>query len=235
MERYSFYRQIAAEALGTALLVATVIGSGIMGDALSPDDAVTLLANTIATGAILVVLITVLGPISGAHFNPAVTMAFALKRSISPRPAMAYVAAQFAGGLLGAIAAHIMFDQPALQVSTHIRSGVGQWWSEIVATFGLVGVILSGIRFRAAAIPWLVGLYITAAYWFTASTSFANPAVAFARAFTESFAGIRPADLPGFFLAELAGSVAALTLFGWLLQPLPRAAATNDAIATGAE
>ncbi|CDN56591.1 Major intrinsic protein [Neorhizobium galegae bv. officinalis bv. officinalis str. HAMBI 1141] len=210
-------RRLTAEALGTALLVATVVGSGIMADRLSVDMGVSLLGNTLPTGAILVVLITLLGPISGAHLNPAVTMVFALRREIEARSAFFYLAAQFAGGVTGTILAHAMFDLPLLQVSTTIRTGPGQWLAEVVATFGLILTILAGIRFRSEAIPWLVGLYITAAYWFTASTSFANPAVALARSLTDTFAGIRPGDLPGFILAEIAGAVAALLLAGWLL------------------
>jgi glycerol uptake facilitator-like aquaporin len=212
-------RRLAAEALGTALLVCTVVGSGIMADALSPDDGVALLGNTLPTGAILVVLITILGPVSGAHFNPAVTMVFALRRDLSFSLAGAYVVAQVAGGCLGSLLAHIMFELPLLEVSQKLRTGAGQWLAEVVATFGLVATILGGLRFRAEAIPWLVGLYITAAYWFTASTSFANPAVAIARGLTDTFAGIRPADVPAFILAELAGALLALVVFGWLLSP----------------
>ncbi|EUC00706.1 major intrinsic protein [Rhizobium sp. CF080] len=210
-------RRLTAEALGTAMLVATVVGSGIMADRLSEDTAVSLLGNTLPTGAILVVLITLLGPISGAHFNPAVTMVFALRREMTARVAFFYILAQIAGGVAGTILAHAMFDLPLLQVSATIRTGPGQWLAEVVATFGLVLTILAGIRFRSEAIPWLVGLYITAAYWFTASTSFANPAVALARSLTDTFAGIRPADLPGFILAESVGALAALLLTGWLL------------------
>ena len=210
-------RRLVAEALGTLLLVATVVGSGIMADALSADDAVSLLGNTIPTGAILVVLITILGPISGAHFNPAVTLVFALRREIAPGLALAYVAAQVAGGLLGTVLAHAMFDLPLVQSSLHVRTGGSQWLAEVVATFGLVAVILGGLRSRPDSIAFLVGLYITAAYWFTASTSFANPAVAIARGFTDTFAGIRPQDVPWFILAEAAGAVLALIVMSWLL------------------
>ena len=210
-------RRLAAEALGTAFLVGTVVGSGIMADALSADDAVSLLGNTIPTGAILFVLITILGPVSGAHFNPAVTMVFALRRDIAAGLAAGYVAAQVAGGILGSLVAHAMFDLPVLQVSATVRTGGGQWLAEVVATFGLVAAILGGLRFRPAAVPALVGLYITAAYWFTASTSFANPAVAIARSLTDTFSGIRPADVPGFVLAELVGAALALGVMGWLL------------------
>lgn len=221
METYTVSRRLAAEALGTALLVATVVGSGIMADCLTADDALALLGNTLPTGAILVVLITVLGPISGAHFNPAVTMVFTLKGALSPRCAAAYFGAQVVGGVAGTFAAHLMFNLPLITWSEHIRTGPSQWWAEIIAAFGLVGVILGGLRFRAEAIPWLVGLYITAAYWFTASTSFANPAVAIARSFTDTFSGIRPVDLPGFIAAEFTGALVALGLFTWLLQPVP--------------
>ncbi|MER8958333.1 MULTISPECIES: MIP/aquaporin family protein [unclassified Mesorhizobium] len=215
-------RRLAAEALGTALLVATVVGSGIMADKLTNEVALTLLGNTLPTGAILVVLITIFGPISGAHFNPAVTLVFALRREIETNAALAYVAAQIAGGIAGTFLAHAMFELPILQVSATVRTGSGQWIAELVAAFGLVFTILAGLRSRPDSIPWLVGLYITAAYWFTASTSFANPAVAIARAFSNTFAGIRPADLPGFIGAELLGALLAMALAGWLLaQPKP--------------
>jgi glycerol uptake facilitator-like aquaporin len=210
-------RRLVAEALGTALLVATVVGSGIMADRLTDDVALALLGNTIPTGAILVVLIAILGPISGAHFNPAVTMVFALRRDIGPNAALWYVAAQIVGGIAGTFLAHAMFELPIIQFSQTMRTGSGQWIAEGVAAFGLVFTILAGLRFRADAVAWLVGLYITAAYWFTASTSFANPAVAIARAFSDTFAGIRPLDLPGFIGAELLGALLAMALAGWLL------------------
>jgi glycerol uptake facilitator-like aquaporin len=216
---FDLARQVAAEALGTGLLVATVVGSGIMADRLTDDTALALLGNTLPTGAILVVLITILGPISGAHFNPVVTLVFALRHTIVPMNALAYAAAQIAGGIAGTWAAHPMFALPLFELSTTIRSGPAQWWAEVVASFGLVGTIFAGLRFRADAVPWLVGLYITAAYWFTASTAFANPAVAIARALTDTFAGIRPIDVPGFIAAELAGGILALLFFGWLLRP----------------
>ncbi|MTH95293.1 MIP/aquaporin family protein [Roseibium sp. RKSG952] len=216
---YDVSRRLVAEALGTAMLVGTVVGSGIMADNLTDDVAVALLGNTIPTGAILVVLITMLGPISGAHFNPAVTFAFLLKRQIAVPMALAYMAVQVAGGIFGTFVAHVMFELPVLQASTTARTGTGQWVAEIVATFGLVGTILAGIKFRESAVPWLVGLYITAAYWFTASTSFANPAVAIARSFTDTFSGIRPVDLPGFLICEFLGAAIALVLFSWLLTP----------------
>ena len=210
-------RLLAAEALGTAFLVGTVVGSGIMADRLTDDVALALLGNTLPTGAILVVLITCLGPVSGAHFNPAVTLAFLLRREIAAGLALAYVGAQIAGGLAGAIVAHAMFELPLVQVSQTVRSGAGQWIAEVVAAFGLVATILAGIRYRAEAVPWLVGLYITAAYWFTASTSFANPAVAISRAITDTFSGIRPIDVPAFIVAECLGAALAVAVMGWLL------------------
>jgi glycerol uptake facilitator-like aquaporin len=219
MSEFDTARRLVAEALGTGLLVATVVGSGIMADMLTADTAIALLGNTIPTGAILVVLITILGPVSGAHFNPAVTLAFAVQRTIAPPMALAYVAVQILGGMAGTIAAHLMFELAPIQVSSTVRTGLAQWLAETVATFGLVGMIMGGVRFNAAAIPWLVGLYITAAYWFTASTSFANPAVAVGRAFTDTFSGIRPVDLPGFVVAEAAGALVAVLLFGWLFHP----------------
>lgn len=219
MEQYSFSQRLVAEALGTALLVGTVVGSGIMAESLSKDVAIQLLGNTLPTGAILVVLITILGPLSGAHFNPAVSIMFAVKGDL-PRVELApYVAAQIIGGVLGAMAAHIMFNLPVIEMSEKVRSGGAQWFAEAVATFGLVGVILGGLRFNSAAIPWLVGLYITAAYWFTASTSFANPAVTIARSLTNTFSGIRPWDVPGFVLAQLVGMALGALLFTWLLKP----------------
>jgi glycerol uptake facilitator-like aquaporin len=211
-------RRLAAEALGTALLVATVVGSGIMAESLTKDVALALLGNTLPTGAILVVLITILGPISGAHFNPAVSLVFALKRDLTPRDASAYVAVQIAGGIAGTMIAHAMFALPLLDASLKARTGGAQWFAEGVAAFGLIATILGGIRFERAAVPWLVGLYITAAYWFTSSTSFANPAVAIARSLTNTFSGIRPVDLPGFIAAEFGGAVAALLLMSWLLR-----------------
>jgi glycerol uptake facilitator-like aquaporin len=209
-------RRLTAEALGTALLVATVIGSGIMAEALSRDVGLQLLGNTLATGAMLVVLITILGPISGAHFNPAVSLVFTLKRDMTARDAALYVVAQIGGGVAGAIVAHLMFALPLIDLSEKARTGPSQWFAEWVATFGLVATILAGIRFERSAVPWLVGLYITAAYWFTASTSFANPAVAIARSLTNTFSGIRPIDLPGFVVAQLLGAICALALMSWL-------------------
>jgi glycerol uptake facilitator-like aquaporin len=206
MPGYDLPRRLTAEALGTALLVATVVGSGIMAESLTKDVGLALLGNTIPTGAILVVLITILGPISGAHFNPAVTLIFALKWELTPAESLAYVAAQIAGGIAGTVMAHAMFALPLLDASLKARTGGAQWLAEAVAAFGLVATILAGVKFNRPAIPWLVGLYITAAYWFTSSTSFANPAVAIARSLTNSFSGIRPVDLPGFIAAEFAGA-----------------------------
>jgi glycerol uptake facilitator-like aquaporin len=206
-------RRLAAEALGTGLLVATVVGSGIMAETLTKDTGLALLGNTLPTGAILVVLITIFGPISGAHFNPAVSLVFALKRDLGPQEAGLYVAAQIAGGVAGTFAAHLMFGLPVLEVSMRARTGGAEW----VATFGLIVTILAGLRFARASVPWLVGLYITAAYWFTASTSFANPAVAIARSLTNTFSGIRPVDAPAFIVAQLVGAICGLGLAGWLL------------------
>jgi len=217
MDNFDLPRRLAAEALGTGILVATVVGSGIMAETLTKDVALALLCNTLPTGAILVVLITVLGPISGAHFNPAVTLVFAGKRELPVNEAVLYAVAQIAGGIAGTMAAHLMFGLPLLDFSTKVRTGGPQWFAEAVAAFGLVATILAGIRFQRTAVPWLVGLYITAAYWFTASTSFANPAVAIARSLTNTFSGIRPTDLPGFILAELCGAFAGMLLMNWLL------------------
>ncbi|MCG5478421.1 aquaporin [Sinorhizobium alkalisoli] len=214
---FDLKRRIAAEFLGTAILVATVVGSGVMADRLSDDVAVSLLGNTIPTGAILIVLISILGPVSGAHFNPAVTIVFSARREIEPPAAALYILSQVAGGLAGMFVAHAMFELDIFQASQTVRTGAGQWLAETVATFGLVFTILAGLRFRGDAIPWLVGLYITAAYWFTASTSFANPAVAIARAFTNTFSGIRPGDLPGFVMAEVLGALLAAAVAGWML------------------
>jgi len=213
---YPFSRRIAAEALGTAILVATVVGSGIMASRLTNDTALALLGNTLATGAILVVIISVLGPISGAHFNPVVSLVFALRREISASTAMAYALAQTVGGTIGTFTAHVMFELPVLQLSTTVRTGGGQWLAEIIATGCLIFTILGGLRSRPDAVPWLVGLYIAAAYWFTASTSFANPAVAIARSLSDTFAGIRPADLPGFIAAECIGATISFAVMNWL-------------------
>jgi glycerol uptake facilitator-like aquaporin len=227
MSGYDTPRRLVAEALGTALLVATVVGSGIMAETLTRDTALALLGNTLPTGAILVVLITILGPISGAHFNPAVSLVFALKRELSAGDAALYIGAQVVGGILGTMIAHGMFALPLLDASMKARTGAAQWFAEAVAAFGLVATILAGIRFQRAAVPWLVGLYITAAYWFTASTSFANPAVAIARSFTNTFSGIRPRDLPGFIAAEFCGAIVGLMLMAWLLRSSKEAPPLN--------
>jgi glycerol uptake facilitator-like aquaporin len=215
----SLARRLVAEGLGTALLLAVVIGSGIMGEQLADgNDAVALLANTIATGAGLVVLITVFGPISGAHFNPAVTLVMLLKREITPRDALAYVPAQVAGALIGTFAAHAMFGLPLLQTSLKLRDGPALAFSEALATFGLIATILGAVKFRPDMVAACVGLYITAAYWFTASTSFANPAVTIARSMSDTFAGIAPASAPAFIGAQVLGALAAWAVFGWLLK-----------------
>jgi glycerol uptake facilitator-like aquaporin len=229
MPGYNLSRRLAAEALGTALLVATVVGSGIMAETLTKDVALALLGNTIATGAMLVVLITILGPISGAHFNPAVSLVFAIKGDLEHRDAALYIVTQIVGGIAGTIAAHLMFALPVIETSQHVRTGAAQWFAEWVATFGLVITILGGIRFSLAAVPWLVGLYITSAYWFTASTSFANPAVAIARSLTNTFSGIRPIDLPGFIAAQIIGAICAMALVTWLLRVPTGAVATINA------
>ena len=218
-------RRLAAEALGTGFLLATVVGSGIMAERLADGNmALALLGNTIPTGAILAVLILVFGPLSGAHFNPAVTLAFSLRREIAPRDAAMYVLAQIAGGIAGVWAAHAMFELPVLQVSLHDRTGPAQWFAEFVAAFGLLAAIFGAVRWRPDAVCYAVGLYITAAYWFTASTSFANPAVTIARGLTDTFSGIAPAHVPAFIAAQLVGAVAAVAIFGWMM-PRPRTAA----------
>jgi glycerol uptake facilitator-like aquaporin len=214
---HSFGRRVAAEAVGTALLLAAVVGSGIMGERLAAGDiAIALLANTVATGAALVALILAFGPISGAHFNPAVTLVDAWRGGIVWRHVPGYVVAQMVGALAGVAAAHAMFGEPLYAVSSHIRSGGAQAFSEFVATFGLIAVIWGVARTRSAATPFAVGAYITAAYWFTASTSFANPAVTLARSLTNTFSGIRPRDTPAFIAAQFLGAIAATVLFKWL-------------------
>ncbi|MER2534145.1 MAG: MIP/aquaporin family protein [Rhizobiaceae bacterium] len=212
-------RRLVAEALGTALLVAAVVGSGIMAERLTGDGALTLLCNTLPTGAMLVVLITILGPISGAHLNPAVTTVFAIRRAIFPRDAALYIVVQIAGGIAGTAAAHVMFGEPVLQISSTTRTGTSLWLAEAIAVFGLVSVILAAVRLNGHAVPWMVGLYITSAYWFTASTSFTNPAVTIARSLTDSFSVIRPVDAPGFIASQFAGAIIAAMLMGWLLRP----------------
>jgi glycerol uptake facilitator-like aquaporin len=219
LQSFDLPRRLAAEALGTALLLAVVIGSGIMGENLASGNvAIALLGNTIATGAGLVVLITIFGPLSGAHFNPAVTLMFAIRRELAWADAAAYVLVQIIGAVLGAWLAHAMFAEPILQVSIKLRSGWSQGLSEAVATFGLIGTILGSLRFRKEATPFMVGLYITAAYWFTASTSFANPAVTIARSLSNTFAGIAPASAPLFIACQLAGAAVSAWMFGWLLK-----------------
>jgi len=212
-------QRLAAEFIGTAFLLATVVGSGIMAERLAGGNvAIALLGNTIPTGAILFVLITMLGPISGAHFNPAVTLVFALRREIAAREASLFVVAQIVGGILGVLATHIMFDESVFQFSQKIRTGGPQWFAEGIATFGLVFTILATLRAKPDAVATAVGLYITAAYWFTASTSFANPAVTIARSLSDSFAGIRPLDAPLFIVAQIVGAVLALIVCRWLLR-----------------
>lgn len=211
-------RKIVAEGLGTALLLAVVVGSGIMAERLSGGNiAIALLANTVATGAGLVALILTFGPISGAHFNPAVTLADAWQGGLPWKHVPAYISAQIIGAFAGVAAAHLMFGEPLFSASLHERAGFAQLWSEFVATFGLLAVIWGCVKSRASVVPFAVGAYITAAYWFTASTSFANPAVTLARAATDSFAGIRPVDTPGFIIAQLLGALAATALFRWLV------------------
>jgi glycerol uptake facilitator-like aquaporin len=213
-------RRVAAEGLGAFFLFACVIGSGIMAQNLAQgNDAVVLLANTLATGAILFVLITMLGPISGAHMNPAVSLVAAARRELRWSDAAAYIAAQFAFGILGAWAAHLMFGLPTLQLSVKARTGLGQWTGEYIATFGLILTILGTVRFRERWVPATVALYIIAAYWFTSSTSFANPAITVARSLTNSFAGIAPHDVPMFIVAQLLGAACAAVLARWLFQP----------------
>lgn len=222
-------RRLTAEALGTGFLLMAVVGSGIMADRLTDDTALSLLCNTIPTGAILAVLILILGPVSGAHFNPAVTLVFALRRDITAGLALAYVAAQVACGLAGTVLAHLMFVEDTVQASTTMRTGTGQWLAEAIACFGLVMTILGAVRYRAEAVPYAVGLYITSAYWFTASTSFANPAVTIARSITDTFSGIRPLDAPAFIVAQLAGAVLAAGVCAWLFAPNREPAAIRKA------
>jgi glycerol uptake facilitator-like aquaporin len=218
-------RRAAAEALGTAFLLAVVIGSGIMGERLAGGNvAIALLANTLATGAGLVALILTFGSISGAHFNPAVTLADATQGGIAWRDVPVYILAQVGGAFFGVAVAHVMFGEPLLFASTHVREGAPQLVSEFVATFGLLATIWGTVRTRPAAVPFAVGAYITAAYWFTSSTSFANPAVTLARAASNTFAGIRPADAPGFIVAQLLGAAAATATFAWLVPAVPKVA-----------
>ena len=223
--RPALARRVAAEGVGTALLLATVVGSGIMGERLAGGNvAVALLANTLATGGGLVALILAFGGISGAHFNPAVTVADASQGGLRWRDVPAYIGAQLVGAFVGVALAHVMFDAPLFTASQHVRSGIGQLAGEFTATFGLVSVIWGCSRSRPAMTPFAVASYIVAAYWFTSSTSFANPAVTLARAASDTFAGIRPADAPGFIAAQIVGATAATLLFRWLAPPLPTVA-----------
>ncbi len=211
-------RKLMAEWLGTFSLLATVVGSGIMAERLAEGNvAIALLGNTIPTGAILVVLITVFGPVSGAHFNPAVTLSFLLRKEIGPGAAALFILAQIIGGIVGVFAAHIMFDNPLIDPSSTVRTGLGQWVGEFVATFGLIGTILTCLKARPDFVPMAVGLYITAAYWFTSSTSFANPAVTIARGFSDTFAGINPANVAAFVAVQLVAAALATWFFGWFL------------------
>ena len=225
MIRPTLARRLTAEAVGTALLVAAVVGSGIMGSDLSGGNvAIALLANTVATGAALVCLILTFGPVSGAHFNPAVSLADATQGGLSLGDAAAYSVVQVLGGMVGVVCAHAMFGAPLVAASHHVRSGLPQAFSEFIATFGLLSVVWGCSRRQSAAVPFAIGAYITAAYWFTASTSFANPAVTIARAFTDTFAGIRPVDVPAFVAAQALGASAATVLFRWLVPTLPAVA-----------
>lgn len=213
-------RKLGAEAIGSFLLFATVVGSGIMAERLSGGNVgIALLANAIATGAILYVLITILAPVSGAHFNPAVTLVMAIRKALPASDALAFVIVQIAAGIAGVWAAHLMFDLPVLQWSTKLRTGSGQWLGEAIATFSLIFAILGAIRFRPEAVPAAVALAITAGYWFTSSTSFANPAITIARAFTDSFAGISPGNVPGFIAAQILGALAAALAARFLFEP----------------
>lgn len=219
-------KRLAAEFIGTLFLVAAVIGSGIMGERLSGGNiALALLANTIATGAALIALILAFGPVSGGHFNPAVTLADAMEHGLRWREVPAYIVFQCAGGIVGALVAHLMFGLPPYSLAQHARHGSAQLFSEFVATFGLLSVIWGCSRFRSSSVPFAVGCYITAAYWFTASTSFANPAVTIARSLSDTFAGIRPIDVPLFVLAQLAGALGATLLFHWMTPRLSAEAA----------
>lgn len=221
---YSLAKRLVAELVGTAFLLMAVVGSGIMAERLSAGNiSLALLENTIATGAALVALILTFGPISGAHLNPAVTLADAVQKGLPWQRVPGYIAFQCIGAILGVYAAHLMFAEPVLQVSQHIRSGPAQLFSEFIASFGLLAVIWGCSRTRPSAVPFAVGAYITAAYWFTASTSFANPAVTIARSFTNTFAGIRPTDAPGFIAMQLTGALAATLLFRWLAPSSPAA------------
>jgi len=224
---FDLTRRLTAEALGTFILVMAVVGSGIMAANLAGGNgAIALLCNTLATGAVLFVIITIFAPISGAHFNPAVSLVMLLRGDLDRRTTLAYVVVQIVGGCLGAVAAHLMFGLDLLQLGSTARTGLGQWAGEFIATFGLIATILGCIRFRPDAVATAVGLYITSAYWFTASTSFANPAVTIARSLSDTFTGIAPGDVPGFIVAEFLGALAAAYLFAWLFAP----GATTDKV-----
>jgi len=222
MKSFSIFQCCTAELLGTAFLLATIVGSGIMAERLAGgNDAIALLGNTIPTGAILVVLITALGPVSGGHFNPAVTFVFWLRRGITASQAGLYTVSQVIGGFIGVVSAHIMFDETVIQFSKNVRTGEAQFFSEVIATFGLILTILATMRARENALAFMVGLYITAAYWFTASTSFANPAVTIARCFSDTFSGIRPLDAPFFVIAQFLGATVAWAVWSVILRPSP--------------
>jgi glycerol uptake facilitator-like aquaporin len=228
-------RRLVAEGIGTALLVAAVVGSGIMGEQLAAgNDAVALLGNTLATGAALVVLILIFAPLSGAHFNPVVSLSFALQGELRWPDLFAYLPVQVAGAVAGTLLAHVMFDQPLIQFSAHVRTGIGVWVGEIVASFALLATIIGCLRSAAQAVPYAVGLVITAGYWFTSSTSFANPAVTIARSLTDSFSGIRPIDIPGFVVAQILGALAATVLLQWLWSTRSRPVAAPS-VKAGAE
>lgn len=225
-------RRLVAEGLGTALLLAVVVGSGIMGERLAGGNlALALLANSLATGAGLVALILMFGTISGAHFNPVVTLSEAWQGNLRKPEVLPYIGVQIAGAFAGVAAAHLMFGEPLWFASEHVRTGAAQWWSEFVATFGLLAVIIGCSRSRPGVTPFAVAAYITAAYWFTSSTSFANPAVTLARAASNTFAGIRPGDAPGFIVAQLLGAAAAMFLFCWLYPAAPRDATVGGTVA----
>lgn len=217
VEQFNLPRRLVAEGLGTALLVTAVVGSGIMGEQLAGgNEAIALLANTLSTGAALIVLILIFGAISGAHFNPVVSLSFALQRKLPWKEFLFYITAQIVGGIAGAMLAHIMFNMPLLMESAHSRTGLGLWTGEVVASFGLLITILSCLRNKPEAIPYAVGLFIMSAYWFTSSTSFANPAVTIARSFTDTFSGIRSENVLAFILAQIAGSLLATACFKWI-------------------
>ncbi len=217
---FDMTRRLVAETLGTMILVMAVVGSGIMAEKLSGGNrAVALLCNTIATGAVLFVIITIFAPVSGAHFNPAVSLVAALRGELKWRVSLLYVVVQIVGGCVGAVLAHLMFGLDLIQLGSTARTGLGQWAGEFIATFGLIATILGCVRFKPEAVAMAVALYITSAYWFTASTSFANPAVTIARSLSATFAGIAPGDAPGFIVAEFLGALAAAYLFGWLFAP----------------